>query len=151
MLCGCKGTKKISHLQIKSKHKQLFITFGTVFVALRQKITAKQMEKDTTIKKDVALVLGSGGARGLAHIGAIEALEENGYRIRSVSGCSMGSIIAGMFCAGKLQESKEWFLSIKRQEIFQLTDFSITGNSLVKGTKVIKALQEIVPEWLAVQ
>lgn len=104
------------------------------------------MEKDTTIKKDVALVLGSGGARGLAHIGAIEALEENGYRIRSVSGCSMGSIIAGMFCAGKLQESKEWFLSIKRQEIFQLTDFSITGNSLVKGTKVIKALQEIVPD-----
>ena len=95
------------------------------------------MENNTTIKKDVALVLGSGGARGLAHIGAIEALEENGYRIRSVSGCSMGSIIAGMFCAGKLQESKEWFLSIKRQEIFQLTDFSITGNSLVKGTKVI--------------
>ena len=41
-LCGCKDTKKFSHLQIKSKHKQLFVTFGTVFVALKQKITANR-------------------------------------------------------------------------------------------------------------
>lgn len=101
---------------------------------------------DNMENKNVALVLGSGGARGLAHIGAIEALEERGYRITSVSGCSMGSIIAGMFCAGKLREAKEWFLSVDRQRILQLTDFSITGNSLVKGRKVIQALQEIVPE-----
>ena len=96
--------------------------------------------------KNVALVLGSGGARGLAHIGAIEALQERGYTVTSVSGCSMGSIIAGMFCAGKLTEAKEWFLSVDRQRILQLTDFSITGNSLVKGSKIIKALQQIVPE-----
>ncbi len=105
------------------------------------------MENDKMItNKHVALVLGSGGARGLAHIGAIEALEQRGYKITSVSGCSMGSIIAGMYCAGRLQEAKEWFLSINRQRIFQLTDFSITGNSLVKGKKVISALQQIVPE-----
>ena len=97
-------------------------------------------------QKSVALVLGSGGARGLAHIGAIEALEERGYHITSVAGCSMGSIIAGMFCAGKLEQAKQWFLSVDRQRILQLTDFSITGNSLVKGRKVIQALQEIVPE-----
>ena len=97
-------------------------------------------------KPSVALVLGSGGARGLAHIGAIEALLERGYRITSVSGCSMGSIIAGMFCAGKLEEAKAWFKSIDRQRIFQLTDFSITGNSLVKGRRIIQALQEIVPD-----
>lgn len=104
------------------------------------------MANNTMTNKHVALVLGSGGARGLAHIGAIEALEDRGYTITSVSGCSMGSIIAGMFCAGKLKEAKEWFLSVDRQRILQLTDFSITGNSLVKGSKVIKALQEIVPE-----
>ena len=104
------------------------------------------MTTNKMANKNVALVLGSGGARGLAHIGAIEALEERGYKITSVSGCSMGSIIAGMFCAGKLKEAKEWFLSVDRQRILQLTDFSITGNSLVKGSKVITALQEIVPE-----
>jgi len=96
--------------------------------------------------RNVALVLGSGGARGLAHIGAIEALEERGYRITSVSGCSMGSIIAGMYCAGKLEEAKQWFLSIDRQRILRLTDFSISVNSLVKGDRIIKALQEIVPD-----
>ena len=58
----------------------------------------------------------------------------------------MGSIIAGMFCAGKLEEAKQWFLSIDRQRILRLTDFSITGNSLVKGKRIIQALQEIVPD-----
>lgn len=121
------------------KRQRLWYAFCTA----HYKITK---QNDKMAKMNVALVLGSGGARGLAHIGAIEALEERGYRITSVSGCSMGSIIAGMYCAGKLQEAKQWFLSIDRQRIFQLTDFSITGNSLVKGSKIIKALQEIVPE-----
>ena len=116
--------------------------FGMVFAV--QLTKARIMTH--TDKSSVALVLGSGGARGLAHIGAIEALQQRGYQITSVSGCSMGSIIAGMFCAGKLEEAKEWFLSIDRQRILQLTDFSITGNSLVKGKRVIEALQEIVPD-----
>ena len=60
--------------------------------------------------KNVALVLGSGGARGLAHIGAIEALEQRGYTITSIAGCSMGALIAGMYAAYQLQETKKWFL-----------------------------------------
>ena len=56
--------------------------------------------------RDVALVLSSGGARGLAHIGAIEELEAQGYRIKSIVGCSMGAIIGGMYAAGKLAEYK---------------------------------------------
>ena len=43
-------------------------------------------------QKNVALVLSSGGARGLAHIGAIEELEANGYKISSIAGCSMGAL-----------------------------------------------------------
>jgi NTE family protein len=46
--------------------------------------------------KTVSLVLGSGGARGLAHIGVIHWLEENGYTIKSISGCSVGSLIGGI-------------------------------------------------------
>lgn len=95
---------------------------------------------------NVALVLGSGGARGLAHIGAIEALESHGYTISSIAGCSMGSIIAGMYAAGKLAEAKEWFLNINRRDIVRLTDFSISNNSLVKGERVMKELQKIVPD-----
>ncbi len=100
------------------------------------------------MKKNVALVLASGGARGLAHIGAIEELESRGYKITSIAGCSMGSIIAGIYAAGKLPEAKEWFLSLDKQKILSLTDISLSKNYIVKGDKVIDALKEIVPDRL---
>ena len=96
---------------------------------------------------NVALVLGSGGARGLAHIGAIEALEERGYTITSIAGCSMGSIIAGMYAAGQLKEAKEWFLSVDKQLILRMMDINLlSGNSLVKGERIIKELEKVVPD-----
>ena len=97
--------------------------------------------------KNVALVLGSGGARGLAHIGAIEALEQRGYTITSISGCSMGSIIAGMYAAGQLKEAKEWFLQVDKQLILRMMDINLlSGNSLVKGERIIQELQKVVPD-----
>ncbi|MBO4250811.1 MAG: patatin-like phospholipase family protein [Paludibacteraceae bacterium] len=97
--------------------------------------------------KRVALVLGSGGARGLAHIGAIEALEEKGYTITSIAGCSMGSIIAGMYAAGQLKEAKEWFLKVDMQLIWRMVDINLLStNSLVKGQRIIKELEKIVPD-----
>ena len=97
-------------------------------------------------KRDVALVLGSGGARGLAHIGAIEELEARGYRIRSIAGCSMGAMIAGMYAAGQLQDAKEWFLQVDQQVILKMVDLSISLNSLVKGERVIRELEKVVPD-----
>ncbi len=97
--------------------------------------------------KNVALVLGSGGARGLAHIGAIEALEERGYTISSIAGCSMGSIIAGMYAAGQLKEAKEWFLKVDMQLIWRMMDINMLSvNSLVKGKRIIEELQKVVPD-----
>ncbi len=55
-------------------------------------------------KKTVSLVIGSGGARGLAHIGVIKWLEENNYEIKSIAGCSIGSLIGGVYAAGKLDQ-----------------------------------------------
>jgi NTE family protein len=97
--------------------------------------------------KNVALVLGSGGARGLAHIGAIEALEERGYTITSIAGCSMCSIIAGMYAAGQMKEAKEWFLSVDKQLILRMIDFNLLSpNSLVKGRRIIEELKKVVPD-----
>ena len=97
--------------------------------------------------KNVALVLGSGGARGLAHIGSIEALEERGYTITSIAGCSMGSIIAGMYAAGQLKQAKEWFLSVDKQLILRMMDINLlSGNSLVKGQRIIEELKTVVPD-----
>ena len=96
--------------------------------------------------KDVALVLSSGGARGLAHIGAIEELEAHGYRITSIAGCSMGALIGGVYAAGKLEEFREWMKTVDRKKMLELTDFSFSLNHLVKGTRIIEAIMEFVPD-----
>lgn len=96
--------------------------------------------------KDVALVLSSGGARGLAHIGAIEKLEARGYHITSIAGCSMGALIAGVYAAGKLGEFREWMKSIDRKKMLELTDFSLSFNHLAKGTRIIEAIMAFVPD-----
>ncbi len=99
-------------------------------------------------EKKVALVLASGGARGMAHIGAIEELEARGYTITSIAGASIGAMIAGMYASGKLAAAKEWFLQIDKQRILQMGDFSFSLNHLVKGEKVVNELQKVVPDCL---
>ena len=101
---------------------------------------------EQTEKKDVALILSSGGARGLAHIGAIEEIEARGYHISSIAGCSMGALIAGVYAAGKLKEFREWMKTIDRKRMLELSDFSFSINHLVKGTRIIEAIMEFVPD-----
>jgi len=92
------------------------------------------------------LVLSSGGARGLAHIGAILELEAQGYEITSLAGCSMGALIGGVYAAGKLGDFREWMKTINRKRMLELTDFSLSINHLAKGTRIIEAIMEFVPD-----
>ena len=96
--------------------------------------------------KDVALVLSSGGPRGFAYIGAIEELESRGYHITSIAGASMGSLIGGIYAAGKLHEVKDWLFDLDAWKVFSLMDLSFSKSYVMKGDKVIDAIKEIVPE-----
>jgi len=98
------------------------------------------------MKQKIALVLSGGGARGTAHIGAIEELISQGYEITSIAGTSMGSVIGGMYALGKMEEFKEWICSLDRRRAFQLVDFSIGQQGLVKAEKVFKAMQQFAPD-----
>jgi NTE family protein len=98
----------------------------------------------TINNKSVSLVLGSGGARGLAHIGVIHWLEEHGYEIKSISGCSMGALIGGIYAAGKLDTFEKWVRSITKLEIVALLDLSWSKSGLVKGDKIINTLVDLV-------
>lgn len=98
------------------------------------------------MKRKVALVLASGGSRGLAHIGAIDVLEENGFEITSVAGCSMGALVGGLYAAGGLDEFKEWMETIDRMRVLSLMDFTIGNGGFVKGDKVMEELQSIIPD-----
>ena len=102
----------------------------------------------TTHSKNVALVLASGGSRGLAHIGAIEVLEEHGYRITSISGASMGALVGGIYAAGGLDAFKEWMKTVNRMKVLNLMDFTIGNGGFVKGDKVIGELKDIIPDCL---
>ena len=96
--------------------------------------------------KKAALVLASGGSRGLAHIGAIEVLEERGFHITSVSGASMGALVGGIYAAGGLEAFKEWMKTVDRMKVFNLMDFTIGTGGFVKGEKVIDELKSIIPD-----
>jgi len=98
------------------------------------------------MSQKVALVLSSGGARGLAHIGVIEALEEKGYEITSVSGSSMGAVVGAFYACGKLKEYKEWALNLDRYDVFKLIDFTFSVQGFVKGERVFKTLKTIIPD-----
>jgi NTE family protein len=94
--------------------------------------------------KNVRLVLGSGGARGMAHIGVIEELQKEGYNINEVVGCSMGAVVGGIFCAGYLDEYKHWLIGLTKLETFKLFDFAFSSQGFVKGEKVFKAIELLI-------
>lgn len=94
--------------------------------------------------KNVRLVLGSGGARGMAHIGVIEELEKEGFQIKEIVGCSMGAVVGGIHCAGYLAEYKHWLIKLSKLDVFMLLDFTLSGQGFVKGEKVFKAMEEFI-------
>lgn len=97
-------------------------------------------------KKTVSLVLSSGGARGMAHIGAIEALEESGYEIVSIAGSSAGALIGGMYATGKLPKFKDWICNLDRVDVFSLMDFTISSRGFIKGEKVFGELKKLIED-----
>ncbi|WP_233188788.1 patatin-like phospholipase family protein [Hydrogenovibrio sp. SC-1] len=98
----------------------------------------------TQSNKTVSLVLGSGGARGMAHIGVIRWLETHGYQIQSISGSSIGALVGGIYAAGKLGAFEEWMLKMDKVDILGLLDLAWQRNGLVKGEKLMKSLSELI-------
>jgi NTE family protein len=92
----------------------------------------------------VALALGSGGARGYAHIGVIEALRERGYDIVGISGSSMGAVVGGLQAAGRLDEFADWAKSLTQRTILRLLDPSISAAGVLRAGKILDAVREIL-------
>jgi NTE family protein len=97
-------------------------------------------------KKTVSLVLSSGGARGLAHVGVIEELENRGYKIAEIAGCSAGALVGGMYSIGKMPEFKDWICNLDRVDVFSLMDFTFSSRGFIKGEKVYNALKKVVKD-----
>lgn len=96
--------------------------------------------------KRVALVLGSGGARGYAHIGVIEELERRGYDIDCIAGCSMGSVVGGVYAAGKLSDYREWVSGLDYLDVIKLLDIGFGNLGAIRGEKVFGHIREMLGE-----
>ncbi|MFW1676292.1 patatin-like phospholipase family protein [Pontibacter sp. JAM-7] len=91
----------------------------------------------------VSLVLGSGGARGYAHIGAIEEIRRRGYDIVAVSGSSMGALVGGMYAAGKLTQYRDWVSSLNWMQVLRLLDFTLSRGA-IRGDRLFVKLAELL-------
>lgn len=96
------------------------------------------------MNQKVSLVLSSGGCRGLAHIGVIEELLKDGYEISSISGTSIGSLVGGIYASGNLKPFTEWVCSLDEIDVYDLMDFTLTGQGFIKAERIFKTFEEFI-------
>lgn len=108
--------------------------------------TSSVLPADTSAirKPTVALALGSGGAKGLAHIGAIEEIEAQGYEIVAIAGTSMGALIGGIYAMGKLDVYRDWVSALAKMDVLRLVDWTFSGGGLIKGERIMETLRELI-------
>lgn len=96
--------------------------------------------------KRVALALGSGGARGYAHIGVINELRERGYDIVGIAGSSMGALVGGLFAAGSLEQFTQWATTLTGPAMLRLLDPSISAPGVFRAGKILDAVRDVLGE-----
>ena len=102
----------------------------------------------TDPRPTLALALGAGGAKGLAHIGVIEELEARGFRVAALAGASMGALIGGVHAMGKLAVYRDWVVSLDKLDVLKLVDWTFGGGGLIKGERIMGTLRELTGDAL---
>jgi NTE family protein len=95
-------------------------------------------------KPTVALALGAGGAKGLAHIGVIEEIERQGFEIVAIAGSSMGALVGGIHAMGKLDVYRDWVCALAKFDVLRLVDWTFSGGGLIKGERIIDTLRALI-------
>ena len=98
------------------------------------------------MSRRVALALGSGGARGFAHIGAIEVLEERGFEVTAVAGSSMGALVGGVMAAGRLKDFRDWAVSLKQRDVLRLLDPKWAAAGAIGADRLVTHLNEFLTD-----
>lgn len=109
-------------------------------------MTQPSPQPGTTPSPTVSLVLGSGGARGLAHIGVIQELEAQGFSIQAISGSSMGALVGGIHAMGELETYSKWVRTLEQKDMLTLLDWSFSGGGMIRGHKIIQKLKDLLGE-----
>ncbi len=96
--------------------------------------------------KRVALALGSGGARGYAHIGVIDELLDRGYEIVGVAGSSMGALVGGLHAANALDDFTDWAKTLSQSGVLRLLDPAWRGPGFFRAEKVLDVVRDLLGE-----
>ncbi len=97
---------------------------------------------DRSVK--VALALGSGGARGYAHIGAVQVLQERGVEFVTVAGSSMGALVGGLLSAGKLDDYTDWVVGMSQFDVLRMLDVSLSAPGAIRAEKIFARVRELL-------
>ncbi len=97
------------------------------------------------MNKNISLVLSGGGARGIAHIGVINVLQEQGFKINAIAGTSMGAVVGGVFSSGTLPKFQKWIADADLKEAMKILDFSFSAPGFIKGEKLMKKMEDFLP------
>lgn len=92
----------------------------------------------------VALVLGSGGARGYAHIGAIQEIEARGLEIACIAGVSMGALVGGLAAAGRLDDFADWAVGLRRSDVLRLMDPAWSAPGAISADRILSEVGALV-------
>lgn len=95
-------------------------------------------------RRRVALALGSGGARGYAHIGVIQVLDERNCDVVTVAGSSMGALIGGLHAAGKLDEFTDWALTLTQRDVLRLLDVALSASGAIRAEKIFTRVTDLL-------
>jgi len=96
------------------------------------------------MSKPINLVLSGGGARGIAHIGVIEVLEQHGFEIMAIAGTSMGALVGGIYTGGGTTEFKNWLFNADIKLAVKMLDFSFKLPGLIKGEKIMHRIEQML-------
>ena len=95
-------------------------------------------------RRTAAVVLGSGGARGYAHVGALEVIEAAGLEVIAISGCSMGALVGGVYAAGHLEAYRDWVVTLRQRDVLRLVDLSLSSMGAIRGDKLFAMVGEML-------
>lgn len=90
----------------------------------------------------IGLVLGSGSARGWAHIGVIRELANLGIKPDLVTGSSIGAVVGAAYASGNLDKFEEWVYTLRRIDILKLLDVRMTGGGFIQGQPLMIAIEK---------
>lgn len=94
----------------------------------------------------IGLALGSGSARGWAHLGVLDALEETGIRPVVVTGASVGALVAAAYASGQRLRLEEWVRTLTRVDVWRLLDTTFRGGGVMRGNRLMHAIGEQIED-----